>query len=81
MIDYITYMNKRIIENWIKAAGSQGAVKLSALAEVSPGTLHRILSKDHEPTLDVIRKLAAVLGVSITTLIGEDIEPEVIKQA
>ena len=62
-------MNVTLLENWIAKHEPQGATKLSALAEINTGTLRKILVGITEnPGIDVARKLAEVIGVSLDEL-------------
>ena len=74
-------MNKQLIEKWVLQHEPQGMAKLAGTSEVSEAAIRRIISgKTHSPGLGVLRKIAEAMGVSISTLIGEEAQP-VIKQA
>ena len=76
-----TDMNRQLIEKWVQQHDPQGMAKLSGASEISEASIRRIISgKTHSPGLEILRKIAAGMGVSISTLIGEEDQP-VIKQA
>lgn len=70
-------MNHRIIKEWIGKNEPQGVAKLAAKAEVSVGTIFKILKDGHEPGLDIVRKIAKAMDVTLAELISpeEDVPP------
>lgn len=65
-------MNVKLIKAWIENNDPQGMAKLSATAEISIGTVVKILKDGHQPGLEIARKLAKVIGVSLDELCGSE---------
>ena len=65
-------MNTELIKNWIEKNGPQGLNLLSGKSKVSAGTINKILNENHEPGLDIVKKLARVIGVSLDEIASED---------
>jgi len=68
-------MNIKLINGWIEAHEPQGKAKLAAQAEVSISTLVGILRDGHEPGVDIVRRIARVIGVSLDALAGQENTP------
>lgn len=66
-------MNTALLEKWIAKNEPQGATKLAAGAEISPAALRKIrLGLTESPGVEVAKRLARVLGVSMDVLCGND---------
>lgn len=61
-------MNTRLIETWISQHEPKGLEKLAAGAEVSIGTLNKIRHRDHAPGVDIARRMAEFMGVTLDLL-------------
>jgi DNA-binding XRE family transcriptional regulator len=64
-------MNTKFIRAWIDANQPNGATKLAAKVEISGRTLGKILNEGHSPNLEIAKKLARVLEVSLDDLVLE----------
>jgi transcriptional regulator with XRE-family HTH domain len=64
-------MNIKLIREWIEKNEPQGIAKLAGKTEISVGTIHKILN-GHEPGLDIARRLANEIGVSLDELAASD---------
>lgn len=71
-------MNLDILKKWISAHEPQGATKLAAAAEVSPGTVYKIMNHGRSPGVEIAARLARVVGVSLDDLcrVGQTDEDE-----
>lgn len=65
-------MNKKIIKNWMDNHHPAGIAKLAGQAEVSTQTIINILSHGREPRLQTLKRLAAIMGVSLDELCSGD---------
>jgi len=64
-------MNVALLEAWIEEHNPNGATKLAAQADISPGTLYKILTGKHKTNLKNAMKIAKVLGVSLDALASD----------
>lgn len=62
-------MNTALIETWISENGPLGAQKLATSADIHLNTLNNIRSHKSSPGVDVARRLADALGVSLDVLV------------
>ncbi len=67
-------MNVELIKSWIESHQPQGVTKLCGKCEISPGTLHKILREGHSPGVDIARKMANAIGVSLDEICTPDFE-------
>jgi len=68
-------MNTELINKWIESHQPQGKARLAVLAGISVGTLVCILRDGHEPGVDIVRRIARVIGVSLDALAGQESTP------
>jgi phage repressor protein C with HTH and peptisase S24 domain len=66
-------MARRLRELVKKAGGNQ---RVATIADVPLSTLNTILAGKTDPRLSTLRKLAPALGVSVSALIEDDVEPD-----
>lgn len=64
-------MNTGMIEKWIQANEPQGRTKLAAKAEVSVGTIFKILKHQGSPNLATANRLAKAMGVTLDELASD----------
>lgn len=62
-----------VLEAWAIAHNPQGWTKLAAAAEISPGTLRKILKDDHKPSVEIALRVAQVVNKTVDELWGTDI--------
>lgn len=65
-------MNVRLIEKWIAKNEPHGATKLAAAAEVSLGTVNKILKQEHSPGVDIAIRIAGVMDVTLDELCSSE---------
>jgi transcriptional regulator with XRE-family HTH domain len=68
-------MNTQLLEAWIRQHEPQGLTKLAAAAEISIGTVNKILKHGHAPGVDIARRIAKTIDVSLDELCGSDESP------
>ena len=61
-------MNTALIKKWIERNNPQGATKLAGRAEINTGTLNKILNHEHSPGVDIAKRMAEVIGVTLDQL-------------
>ncbi len=66
-------MNFKIIRDWIDQNGPQGMEKLAVQAGISIATVIKV-ARGHVPRLEIIRKLAKAVGVTLDELLRVDSE-------
>lgn len=67
-------MKVSLLRKWIDEHQPHGETKLAAAAEISPVWLSRLLNQGRTPGLDIAKRLATVVGVSLDELCREDEE-------
>jgi len=68
----IINMNVTLIKNWIEKNNPNGKSRLAGMSNISTGTLHKILNCGHEPGLDIARRMAKAIGVSLDEIGNPD---------
>lgn len=61
-------MNTELIRKWIDINEPKGREKLAAGCEISISLVDKILRTGHEPGLDIVRRLAKTMDVSLDEL-------------
>lgn len=67
-------MNIKAMKDWAIKNNPQGMTKLAAKAEISVPLTYKIVNHGHVPHLEIIKKIAKAIGLSVGELIDIDNE-------
>lgn len=65
-----------LIQKWIEQNEPKGREKLAAGSEISISLVDKIRRNGHEPGLDIVRRLAKTMGVSLNELGTETMQED-----